>query len=164
MKHSWQSELHKAIRFFSYTAWAAIIFAVLMIVTDVSGRFLFDSPLPASVEMTNLIMPYMIFPGLAYALARGSHVRVTLLTQRLPARAKLGTDIFTNLIGFVFLAMMVYATWMNFWTSFVVREYMDAPIILPWYVGKFIAPIGIAFFSIQYLILLVADLKKIVKR
>ena len=61
----------------------ALLSLTLMIVADTFFRYVFATPFPASVEISQLIQPYVVFLPLAYALATGSHVRVTLLTERM---------------------------------------------------------------------------------
>ena len=58
-----------------------LIFLTLMIVVDVLLRVLFNSPLPASAESTELIMPYIALVRLAYTLSIGIHVRISLFTE-----------------------------------------------------------------------------------
>jgi len=60
---------------------AALICMVLMITLDVFLRFVFNAPLPASLEMSQLFEPHVVFLPMAFALATGSHVRVSLFTQ-----------------------------------------------------------------------------------
>ena len=132
----------------------------LMVVIDVTGRFVFNEPLPATVDASELILPYLAFIPLAYTLATDAHMRLTMFTDRLPLSAQRGLKIFVNIMGFVFFALLTIYGWYNFWGSFLIREQMAAPIYLPWYVGKFALPIGTALISIQYLIQLAQALSK----
>lgn len=135
-----------------YVSWAALLFTVAMVVTDVSGRFFFNQPLPASVEMTELLMPWVVWPCMAFTLFAGGHVRVSLVTMRMPWKVRLGCEVFAFLIGAAFFAAVFYPSWMRFWDSWIAREFMLAAISLPWYVGKFIYPIGVVLFCLQFLI------------
>jgi len=148
----------KAIMWISYVA---LTFMTLMIVVDVFGRFVFNRPLPATVDMTELVMPYIIFICLAYTLATGGHVRVSLLLDRVPPRARAGFEIFVSIVGFVVFGLITTWAWFHFWHSFLIREQMLAPIYLPWFMGKLAMPIGCALFSIQFLIQLMQALSHI---
>jgi TRAP-type transport system small permease protein len=128
-----------------------LMFLTLMIVLDVSLRFLFNSPLPASAETTELIMPYIAFGALAYTLSIGNHVRISLLTERTSENTQRFFEILAALVGFLFCAILTYKGWLFFWESFVIREEMLAVIKLPWWVGKFALPLGFLFMTLRFL-------------
>ena len=131
-------------------SWLALITIILMVTTDVTGRFLFGAPLPASFEMSALLMPFIMFPALAYALSMGLHIRVSLLTRRLPPRAQLWFEIGADVIGLALFAMITYFSFLHFWKSFLIRELTFASIDLPWYSSKVMLFIGAACFSLQF--------------
>jgi TRAP-type C4-dicarboxylate transport system permease small subunit len=144
---------------FIWLCWAALIFIVFMVTVDVCGRFFFNSPLKASVEISELLMPWIVWPCMAYALYRGAHVRVSLLTNLMSLRAKLIGEIITFSLGIAFFAIVWPGAWVRFWDSWVVREIMLAALPLPWYVGKFIYPVGVTLFILQFLIYLRGAIK-----
>ena len=47
-------------------------------VLDVTGRSLFDRPLPGGFELTEILLALMIFLGLPLVSMRGGHVTITL--------------------------------------------------------------------------------------
>ncbi len=53
-------------------SWAVTLFITFMIVIDVFLRFLFNKPLPASWEISEVVMPYIVFFALSQALAVGA--------------------------------------------------------------------------------------------
>lgn len=70
---------------------AALITASLMInvIADVLGRGLFNRPLPGTIDLTQYAwMPSLISLALGYALLRGEHIRVSLLTGPIGPRAQ----------------------------------------------------------------------------
>jgi len=131
----------------------AVVFFALIFMTcsDVFLRFGFNKPLPAAVEIGEIVLPWIAFLGLAYALVRGAHVRLTLVTDRLSPKAQLRLDIFVSIVGLVLFTAVTYLGWLKFWESFVIREVMLAAIPVPWWVGKMAFPIGTFFISLQLL-------------
>ena len=127
-----------------------LVFLTLMIVVDASLRWLFNSPLPASAESTELMMPYIAFCTLAYTLAIGTHVRISLLKERLPVKYALYLESLASLVGGGFCALLTYVSWIFFWESFVIHEEMLAIIKLPWWVGKFAMPLGFFLMTLRY--------------
>ncbi|MDW7772843.1 MAG: TRAP transporter small permease [Desulfobulbaceae bacterium] len=123
-----------------------------MITYDVIARYIFNSPLPASVEISMLLEPYVVFLPFAYTLATGGHVRVTVLLMLLPARLKSVCDILTLALDLIFFGFLCYFSWLEFHESYAVGEIMLAAIRLPWWSGKLAMPIGMFFISVQCLL------------
>jgi len=164
MLNKFEAYLQKSNKALIWIVSGALIFMILMIVVDVSGRYIFNSPLPASVEITEIIMPLVIYPALAYALAKRQHVSVSLVTDRLPPRARLAFEIFAYLMGLFFAVLITYWGWQEFWKSFVINEIKPAAILLPWWVAKLFVPFGGFFFALQFLLLLLQDLSSLSTR
>ena len=154
----------KALRFLRMLLVAlaslALLSLTLMIVADTFFRFVFATPFPASVEISQLIQPYVVFLPLAYALAAGSHVRVTLLTERMSGTLRKRVALVPYAIGLVFFSIMAYMSWLNFWESFRINETMLAAVTLYWWIGKLAMPLGtgmIALECVYQLLLLSTD-------
>lgn len=131
---------------------AAITGMSFMIVVDVILRYVFNSPLPASVEISQLLEPYVVFLPFAYTLAVKRHVRVTLLTTLLPTLPQRLCDAFAYLVDFVFFVIICYYSWLEAYHSFVIKEIMFAAIRLPWWVGKLGMTLGMFFMCTQCLL------------
>ncbi|MFB9859482.1 TRAP transporter small permease subunit [Paenarthrobacter aurescens] len=67
----------------------ATVLLVLTVVFDVIGRFFFNRPLPGTLDLTTFaFMPTLVSLGLGYALLRGEHIRVNLLTAPTGSRVQ----------------------------------------------------------------------------
>ncbi|MBE0532339.1 MAG: TRAP transporter small permease [Rhodospirillales bacterium] len=128
---------------------AALFGLVLMITADTFFRYVLLKPFPATVEISQLVEPYVIFLPMAFALASGSHVRVTMFTSRLGPRMGVISDGLAYAIGFAFFVTMTYISWMSFWSSFAINETVLAAIKLYWWSGRFGMPVGMALISIE---------------
>lgn len=64
--------------------------------------------IPSYADFTGFFLAASTFLALAYALRTGGHIRVTLVTNRLPDRIRRGVEIAVALLA---LAMSGYATW-----------------------------------------------------
>ena len=144
-----------------YISGFGLTFMTVMIVVDVFLRFVFNAPLKATVEMSELIEPYVVFLPFAYTLAKGRHVRVTLITSRLSKTPRIFSEILVYIIDVIFFALLCCYSLLEFWHSFKVGEIMLAPIKLPWWVGKFSMPLGMFVIIIQCILLLLLILSKI---
>ena len=98
---------------------ACILAIVILVFAQVSLNFvdkisavLFGTgtglTIPSYSDFTGFFLAASSFLALAYALRAGGHIRVTLLTTRLPAPVQRGVEIAVILIA---LAMSAYATW-----------------------------------------------------
>ena len=59
-----------------------------MITFDVITRFVFNYPMPATTEASELLMAYIVFLTLGYTLSMGLHIRITVLFEYIPPRWK----------------------------------------------------------------------------
>jgi TRAP-type C4-dicarboxylate transport system permease small subunit len=130
----------------------ALLFLTFMIFVDVGLRFIFNSPLPASAEATELIMPYIAFCALSYTLFKGAHIRITLFTERGSASTRMAFEIICSIFGLLCSAAFTYYSWLLFWNSVIINEQMVAIIRMSWWIGKFSMPVGFFFFTIRYLL------------
>lgn len=146
-----------------FGAWLALfgsfllMASVWLVVADVTGRYVFLKPIIGATESLTLALPYVAFLAMAYTLAQGGHVRVTLLFDRIPRTARLLVDNFTCLVALLFLGIITFYGSMFFWESFEVNEEMMAQIFLPAWVGKFSLPLGFAIFGVQFLLRLLMN-------
>jgi len=137
---------------------STLIFLAFLITSEAVVRNLFQFSFLATMELSQIIVVWVVFPAFAYALIADSHVRVTLITNLLPGRVRAGMDAFTYLTGTIFFAGFSYFAWPYFWESWKIREVPMAPIELPLYMAKLAMPIGTSLMAIQFLILLLRTL------
>ena len=158
-----QSEvtIGKCSRTLAFVAGIALIAIVFLVSADVFKRYVLNEPIPGGVEITQLIMPWAIFFGFTYALLMGTHVQMSLLIERSPRRVSLGLQGFGHLVGLFLAGALAVGGWLFFWDSFMIKEIMFSTIDLPWYIGKLAMPIGMFFFTLQYLVLLVMYLTRL---
>jgi len=135
-------------------SWGVTLAVTFMLVADIFMRFVFNRPLPASYEISEVLMPYIVMFGFAYALTTNVHVRVTLVTDRFSEKVQAGFEAIANVVSFVVCAVLAYCSWGHFWESFVIREEILAAIKIPWWVGKFGMPMAFAMLALRYLFLI----------
>jgi len=142
----------------------ALVILTFMICIDVVTRFAFNLPLPATTEISELLMAYIVFLTLGYTLTLGLHIRITVLFEYIPPGWKGYFDLLTHLLGFVFCAVTTWYAWGFFMHSLSIREEMLAVVSLPWYVGKFAMPVGFFFFAVHYMIQFAETLGSLFKK
>jgi TRAP-type C4-dicarboxylate transport system permease small subunit len=130
----------------------ALVILTFMIAFDVVSRFVFNYPLPATTEASELLMAYIVFLTLGYTLTLGLRIRITVLFEYIPSHWKAYFDLLSHFLGFAFCALTTWYSWSFFMHSFSIREEMLAVVPLPWYVGKFAMPVGFFFFTLHFII------------
>ncbi|MBW1804101.1 MAG: TRAP transporter small permease [Deltaproteobacteria bacterium] len=91
---------------------AAVFLGAMMILTgiDVCLRYIFDSPIPGSFELTGFMMPIVIAFGFAYCALEKGHVKVELVTSKLPQR---GQAVMNCIACLVFFGLFLLITWQS---------------------------------------------------
>lgn len=142
----------KVLRWATLVSSACLMIMLLYITADVSGRYLAQKSLPASFELPETIMIFIIFLALAYVQARGGHLRLEFLSQRLNPRGQALLHILSLLIGLLIFSII---TWQGYlWTveAWVKHEYMQGVWKFPYFPSRLIYTIGAFLFCIQYIL------------
>ncbi len=93
---------------------AALMLLVLMGLTcvDVTGRYLFNLPLPGGIELTELGMGALIFTSLPLVTMRRQHVRVDMI-ELLPAGWRPAQQAVVDLISAGCVAVVGWQLWIK---------------------------------------------------
>lgn len=91
----------------------AVVLAVMMTMTflDVVGRYVFNSPIVGTVDMTELYMGLIVYLGIGYTTHRRAHISVDLLTGRLGPRTRLWFDLLAQIISGVLVTLICWQLW-----------------------------------------------------
>ena len=130
---------------------AFLVMAImLLVITDVSGRYLFNSPIMGALEVEQIMLAFVAFLCLAYGLVQRSHLRVTLVTSRLSQRGQVIAELFAGVAGLAFFILMSWGAIEQFWTSWQIQEIMPAAIKLPYWLPKLAMMTGALLMTIQF--------------
>jgi TRAP-type C4-dicarboxylate transport system permease small subunit len=134
------------------TACGIILFLFMfMVVSDVTGRFLFSKPVPATTEVGSTVLAFVIFMGLAITMARNQHVRVEILVGRLPRSWQFWLELFALVLCFAVVFSMVWYGLPFLIASIKIREAYPTWGV-PLYLAKAALFFGTLLFAIQILI------------
>ena len=126
-----------------------LFFMMLLITTDVAGRYLFSSPIPGTLEFTEFLIVFVVFFSMAYVQLTKRHICVELLTQRLPRRVADGLAVVVLLIAALFFALMCWQAWFSGLSALEYREASDGLVQIPVYPPKLAIPFGAALIALQ---------------
>ena len=110
-------------------SFAMILIFPMMILTstDAIRRDIWSKPIPGAFEMSSLILSVFILLGIAYAHQMKDHVRVTILTERLPLKFSLLLSIFTTLLSMSIIGVMAYQGWILTMETVSVSDMLRIP-------------------------------------
>ncbi|KZY33651.1 C4-dicarboxylate ABC transporter permease [Roseovarius sp. HI0049] len=115
--------------------------------------------IPSYADFTGFFLAASTFLGLAYTMREGGHIRVTLITGRLPDRARRGTEIAVTSIA---LAMTGFATWYMIKLVLESHEFGDKSagmVSVPLWIPQIPVALGLAVLTIALADELVALLR-----
>jgi TRAP-type C4-dicarboxylate transport system permease small subunit len=114
--------VQKITRILGYLGMFFLIPMMLITSADAVGRDLFSRPVRGAFELNSLVLSVFVLLGLAYAQQMKDHVRVTILTDRLPARLTSAINIFTTLICLLIVGIM---SWQGILVAFEASSVSD---------------------------------------
>ena len=90
-----------------------LLIVPLMLLTsaDVIGRAALARPIPGIVELSSYMLDVFILLGLAYTQQVKGHVRVSMLTSRLPQRAQQSLEIVVTLLSLFIMVLLAWQGW-----------------------------------------------------
>ncbi len=174
-----QSELEKKVshivkRIFSnpvkvmVTISSIFLAAMMLLVTsDVTGRYVFKTPVKGSDELVGLLLLCVAACAFSYTQQEKRHIRIDILIDHVPPRARLGFDIFNYLFS---LGVYGLITWQIFGTA---RKYIlhlqfgtstSEILHIPWTPFLIILGLGFAILSLVMLSDMIIAIVKVVKR
>ena len=103
-------------------------------------------------ETIEIIVAWLVFTALAYALITNYHVRVTLVLDRLPIRARIVCEIIVSLIGVILFGFLLYGAIPHAWDSFLLKETPMSPARTPLWLAKMAVPVGVFIMLVQFII------------
>lgn len=110
-------------------------------------------------EVAEIIVSWLVFTAFAYALIAGYHVRVTLVLDRLPIRARLWCEVLGGFIGVVLFGFLLYGAIPHAWDSFLIKETPMSPARTPLWLAKMALPVGATIMLFQFAIRLARTLR-----
>ena len=83
---------------------------MLLITSDVLGRFLFNHPITGTIDISQYVMILAVYCAVAYCAMEEGHVSVNLIVSRFPQRIQAIIDSVTILISLPALSLIVWAS------------------------------------------------------
>jgi TRAP-type C4-dicarboxylate transport system permease small subunit len=126
--------------------------AMLVTITDITGRYVLSKPLFGAYELVELSMVPIVFLAIAAPEANGGgHIRMTMLLDMAPASWRRSIEVMNNLLAATVILLLA---WRSLKYAFDTMRFGEASLLL--YIPKapflFLLTFGLAFLAIQYIL------------
>ena len=126
------------MRLVNYYAWFTLAI-VLLIVTNVIGRYFFDLRFDFAVDVSWQLYAILIMLGASYSLAKNSHIRSDIYFKNFSKRTKNIIDLVGYLMFFPAFGILTYVSVLDTYHSILMNERssdtMSQLIIYPMKIG-----------------------------
>jgi TRAP-type transport system small permease protein len=102
--------LRRAIGVANVLSFVSLAVMALITVVDVGGRYLLNRPLLGSLELSELLMVFLVFGAFAVTELHNGHVDVDVLVIQLPPRARALCESFAALLSVGFWGAITWRT------------------------------------------------------
>jgi TRAP-type C4-dicarboxylate transport system permease small subunit len=130
----------------------AVFGLMLLAVFSVSGRNMFNSPLPGYVDWIEVAMPLIAFLGISWTQRNGGHIRMDILVGRLKGRPLWAAELVTTLVTLLLIVLLIWGSWAHFGRSFDINAPLwsrdsSIDIKLPLWPAKLLVPVAFSILS-----------------
>ena len=147
----------RLLRGFGLISELATFVMMVLVVANVIGRYLFNKPLTGTLEFTESLLVLIIFLSVALTQYDGGHIRVNLVTRRLPKAWARVLTVIAMLTGATFFTWCAYASWIFAAQAYSFDEQEWGEVVFPLWPMKFVAFFGIALLAIQFVLDAIAE-------
>ncbi|MBI4283026.1 MAG: TRAP transporter small permease [Chloroflexi bacterium] len=125
---------------------------MVLIVIDVSGRAALNQPLKMGLELTELLMVFIVYLGFSYTQWKGGFIRIELFLSHFSATTRWILGYFDYLISITFFVIFTWRTSFTALESLGLREVTPGLVPLPMYPAKISIALGGAFMLLELII------------
>jgi len=128
-----------------------VLFAMLFVTAEVFSRnpVLFNSPIPGHLELSELLMPPLIYLAISYTQATGGHVRMTLFIDLLPPKGRAFIELVVRALSIGICAILCYFSAKH---ALRVWQFGDVTMSPPYFVvwpSAIMAPVGLFLLTLR---------------
>ena len=134
-----------------FISYACMVAMMLLVISDPFMRYMVGMPLYWSNEVSTFLMVAMAYTGLGIVFAKGGHIRVTLIFNRLPHRIRNILWIIIASLATLYIGILTYAVARLARVSFKVGR-VTPTAELPYYPWQILVVLGLIVFTLALLI------------
>jgi TRAP-type C4-dicarboxylate transport system permease small subunit len=120
------------------------------------GRVIFGSPIQGTTDIGSYMLLVVTALGLGWAALEGRHIKVDLVTDRLPAKARLAIAV---VILTITLGVVIYVTYVNAWAALTWPERTTSVLKIPYKPFRLLLSLGFGVLGLCTLVVLVNTIR-----
>lgn len=141
----------------------ALAVMVVLITVQVISRRVLATPMVLADELSGWLLVIATFSAMGYALLHEDHIRVTLLTDHLPATVQSLLRLAGGTIGIAVTGLLMWRTGAMAWDSYVGGTFsVSGSDLKLWPVQAFM-PIGFAILLLQMAVFCAQDVARLAR-
>ena len=143
---------------------AAIIFGLMLIITtDVVARGAFNSPIQGVAEIVSNAIIILCFLQIPYVLMEGTHLRSTIIYDKVGVKGKAIIDIVAYILGALIFAFILYSSWPGFLRAVAINDAeLAGTLRISTIPGRFSILLGSALMIIEFTFLIIKNVIKLI--
>jgi len=144
-----------------YVAAGLVFIMIFPTTVDVILRYVFNAPLPEIFQLTEFMMVGLVYLAIAYVQSLKEHIKIEIVTSRLPLRIQEGLDLFGYAIGLLIFSIITWQSGRQAWEAWVTQDYTMGIVHFPLWPAKSILSLGTGLFCIRLILDIVHSLIKL---
>ena len=153
--------IHGMSKSFALVSVLFLFLMMIFIAVDVVGRYVFNMPIPGSIDFVTVMMVIVVFPAFGYLTSQDGHVRTDILFDALPIRWKGIFDIVNSLFSLFLVICITWQLGARAWTIIenppgISTSYFQWPH-LPFII---LAAVGMGLMTLEMIIWFLHSVKK----
>lgn len=133
----------------SWLAGASLLVMMVIGAVDIVGTKFFNQPVHGALEITETLMVFGAFLGLAQIQANRQHIVVDLLTSRAGSASRRRLDFLAELLTLGVFLLIAWQGWVLGLASLEIREYAPGLLQFPIYPSKLALAVGATLIALQ---------------
>lgn len=146
---SFEKKLKKVERICCYFAATLVFIMIFPTTADVILRYIFNSPLPEMIQLSEFMMVGVVYLAIAYVQQLKEHIKIEAVTQWLPQKIQECLDIFGFGIGLIICSIITWHSGRIAWEAWVTGDYTMGIVQFPLWPAKSILPFGMGLLSLR---------------
>lgn len=152
LRHWIDAVLWVAERVMLMAAIAMVLFIMLFVTAEIGGRYLFNSPIPGHLELSELFMPAIVFLSYAYTQSTDGHIRLTLVIEQLPLPVQRWLDIVTHVVAVLVLSLLTFYSGRSGYGKFTGGDVTMSPPYFDLWPSAMLVSFGLAVATMRFYI------------
>lgn len=134
-----------------YAAGLVLLAIIGLTMVEVFSRYVLERPLILSDELGGYAMVAIAFLGLAFCARDESHIRITFLVGKIPARISSPLRVATLALSLAFVAIATWVNWQFLVDSFARDMRSNSLLMTPLKWPQMAMPVGLTLFTLLML-------------